>query len=40
MMDAKSKEVEAKRAQIEEVEEPIKRKQQQEGIEDERAPSP
>ena len=40
MMDAKSEEVEAKRAQIEEVEEAIRRRQQQEGIEYERAPSP
>lgn len=40
MMDAKSEEVEAKRAQIEEVEEAIRRRQQQEGIEYERVPSP
>jgi hypothetical protein len=40
MMDAKSEEVEAKSAQIEEVEEAIRRRQQQEGIEYEQAPSP
>jgi hypothetical protein len=40
MMDTKSEEVEAKSAQIEEVEEAIRRRQQQEGIEYEQAPSP
>jgi hypothetical protein len=40
MMDAKSEEVEAKSGQIEEVEDAIRRRQQQEGIEYEQAPSP